>query len=425
MKFGRGKMSRRDKIILASLLLLLTNLLTFFATAVYAVAPSAAAFIINNGLSIQWKDSSGAAFNALWIDSSNNLNLQDKVITLATDANIGVPGWLIQANSGSSGSTALAVAPLGTNRIAEFVAWRVFHSANYERIQLGSDLVGTNEFAIVQGSGGTGTNRPLIFYQNAVETMRLTITPTLQMSMPMVFGAASTPAAAAAGLGADANAGNIVINVPTTKEVQYFVNGVKTSYIDTNGYYVSLINANPPNVAAAYGGDSTNAIIGSSGTVRFQIPAGTASYTFGAAAVTRLFNIATAGLGIPAIYASYSTTGNTDAVANAINYTPPATAGRYCITAYVNVRVWTTPASFTVAFSYTDALGNARTDTMAVANGAGTVPAAGAITAVNRWYGQTSCFQVDNSATAITLSTTGTFTGSPTYDMAAFLAQVA
>jgi hypothetical protein len=142
------------------------------------------------------------------------------------------------------------------------------------------------------------------------------------------------------------------------------------------------------------------------------------------AKVLQYNNIATAGLGVPAIYASYSTTGNIGAVTNAINYTPLATAGRYRLNIIVNVTAWTTPASFTIVVTYKDDSGNARTETLQVVRGS-TGAAALAVTAVDRWYAEIPIFAIDNSATAITVSTTGTFTGSPVYNLSAVLEQLA
>lgn len=127
---------------------------------------------------------------------------------------------------------------------------------------------------------------------------------------------------------------------------------------------------------------------------------------------------------LPNQVASYSTTGNTAAVTNGISFTPPAKAGTYRLSATVDVTAWTTPASFTITGAYKDASGTARTDTFAVARDTGTQPAAGAITAISRWHGQSLLLQIDNSATAITLSTTGTFTGSPVYNLAGVLEQL-
>lgn len=115
--------------------------------------------------------------------------------------------------------------------------------------------------------------------------------------------------------------------------------------------------------------------------------------------------------------------GKTSAVTNFINYTPPAVAGVYRILVQINVTAWTTPASFTVAITYADSAGNARTDTAALSRGSNGGNAA-AITAVDRWFVAGEIIAIDNSATAITVSTTGTFSGSPVYTIAACLEQV-
>jgi hypothetical protein len=115
---------------------------------------------------------------------------------------------------------------------------------------------------------------------------------------------------------------------------------------------------------------------------------------------------------------AYSSTGNTGAVSNAINFTPGPFSATYRIFASVDVTAWTTPASFTIVITYKDASGNARAETLALVRGS-TGATATAITAVDRWYAIAPLIQIDNSGTAITLSTTGTFTGSPVYNLAA------
>ena len=121
--------------------------------------------------------------------------------------------------------------------------------------------------------------------------------------------------------------------------------------------------------------------------------------------------------------ATGNATGLTGADTNRINYTPAATAAAYRVTGVVNVTAWTTPASFTVACTYKDASGNARTDTALVIRGS-TGASAAAITAVDRWYYVFTNVDIDNSATAITVSTTGTFTGSPVYNHSVILEKV-
>jgi hypothetical protein len=107
---------------------------------------------------------------------------------------------------------------------------------------------------------------------------------------------------------------------------------------------------------------------------------------------------------------------------NFINYTPPAIAGAYRLLCTVNVTAWTTPASFTVVVTYKDNKGNAQTETLAMNEGDGTVSAA--IDEVERFYCIPLLFSIDSSATPITLSTTGTFTGSPVYQLQAVLVRL-
>jgi hypothetical protein len=131
-----------------------------------------------------------------------------------------------------------------------------------------------------------------------------------------------------------------------------------------------------------------------------------------------------AGQGLPAIVSAPAVGADkTSAQTNFVNYTPPAAAGVYKLTIMVNVTAWTTPASFTIAVTYKDSKGNARTETLGMNLGS-TGAQVQAITTVDRYYAQQVLLAIDNSATAITVSTTGTFTGSPVYQIAAVLERV-
>lgn len=143
-----------------------------------------------------------------------------------------------------------------------------------------------------------------------------------------------------------------------------------------------------------------------------------------AGAITTIGTIATAGaFGTAPIVAVSEATGLSAADTNRINYTPAAASGTYRLIGVVNVTAWATPASFTVAATYKDASGNARTDTALVVRGS-TGASAAAVTAVDRWYYSFPAIDIDNSATAITVSTTGTFTGTPAYNHAAVLERI-
>lgn len=137
--------------------------------------------------------------------------------------------------------------------------------------------------------------------------------------------------------------------------------------------------------------------------------------------VTTYNSLTTAGESFGVIVAAPAvSTGNTGAKTNYINFTPPSATGVYEIIGLVNMTAWTTPATFTVVSTYQDDQGNARTDTATVSRGS-TGATAAAVTAIDRWYFDFPAISIDNSGTAITLSTTGTFTGSPSYSIAAIL----
>jgi len=141
-------------------------------------------------------------------------------------------------------------------------------------------------------------------------------------------------------------------------------------------------------------------------------------------AAAAIGGVTTAGsFGVPPIIAVAETTGLTGADTNRINYTPAAASSTYELSGVVNVTAWATPASFTVVTTYKDASGNSRTDTALVVRGS-TGASAAAVTAIDRWYFNFPAIDIDNSATAITLSTTGTFTGSPVYNFQGTLRRV-
>jgi hypothetical protein len=125
--------------------------------------------------------------------------------------------------------------------------------------------------------------------------------------------------------------------------------------------------------------------------------------------------LAVAGSGVPLIVALTNTLQATAAITNGINFKPPLTANQlYRISAYVDVTAWTTPANFTIVATFKNAEGTSKTITLATNEDDGTASAV--IDEVSGFAAVPFLFEVDNSGTAITLSTTGTFTGSPVYD---------
>lgn len=117
------------------------------------------------------------------------------------------------------------------------------------------------------------------------------------------------------------------------------------------------------------------------------------------------------------VVASTTSTGNTSALTNAINYTPSNSPGIYRLSFFDDITAFTS-GSHTWSLSYKDASGTAITDQVPTLQ-----QATGNVVfnpgAVGRYTGSVT-FQIDKSATAITLSTTGAgLVG--TYNFAAIL----
>jgi hypothetical protein len=129
---------------------------------------------------------------------------------------------------------------------------------------------------------------------------------------------------------------------------------------------------------------------------------------------------ATAGWGVPAIYAAGRSTAQTAAVTSVATYTNTAADGSYEVSANVLVTTATSHA-FTVTCSYTDEGNTARTATMSfslLAGGAMTTSVANANGAVP--YMGIPLTIRSKASTAITIATTGTFT-TVTYNVEGFI----
>ena len=188
---------------------------------------------------------------------------------------------------------------------------------------------------------------------------------------------------------------------------------------------VGIISSGTTNTVSKYTGGTTlgNSSITDNGTTvslgsKFNVTEST-----GVVAVDA--NITTAGLGHPILVAAPTTlTAQAAAVTNFINFTPPAAVGDYMIVWAVDTTAATTD-SFTVVVTYTNSTGTARTQNSGGFDKNGTGLVAGAITnviGVGNYYGSMT-FSIDNSATAITVSTAGTFT-TVTYNLTAKLYRI-
>lgn len=141
------------------------------------------------------------------------------------------------------------------------------------------------------------------------------------------------------------------------------------------------------------------------------------------ATVSKYNSVATAGLGVPAIYGSGRSVAQTAAVASVATYTVGASDGSFEVSA--NVLVTTaTLHNFTVTCAYTDEGNTSRTLTLNFSNLAGTF-----ITAITNAAGAVPSEGVPmhircKASTSITIATTGTFT-TVTYNVEGIIKQTA
>lgn len=139
--------------------------------------------------------------------------------------------------------------------------------------------------------------------------------------------------------------------------------------------------------------------------------------------ISQYNNVATAGYGVPSIYAAGRLTAKTAAQATVATYTVGVADGSFIISANVLVTTSTTH-SFSVQCDYTDEGNTARTVTMNVQQLAGTfVTSITNLTGAGPYEGVPFHIRA-KASTAITVKTTGTFT-SVTYNVEGVIAQIA
>lgn len=141
--------------------------------------------------------------------------------------------------------------------------------------------------------------------------------------------------------------------------------------------------------------------------------------------ITSYKGVVTAGLGLPGIYTAYPSGSQNAALTAVGSYTPPATAGRYRVTANVYCTIGTT-TSFSVKVNYKDLNGTAHADILPLVSAAapGVFLTNGLVIAAGTYYAMPIEIDIDNSQTPITFSTVGTFT-TVTYFLNTTLEQLA
>ena len=292
-----------------------------------AASPIETGWVLNNEIAIAWKDTGGTVRNALYLDGSNNLQI------------------------GGTGITDIVV-----NNPATFPALGIVLSG-------AGTGVGTLTYA---DSATSGTlTFPAVTDTLAVLGTAQTFTAAQTFNGGIIFDAAGSIAATSTFIEADGAGGNAKINVPTGKQLQYYVNGSEMSYINSTGGLV-FVGTDPVDVFPIVAQNAGNLWLGvdSGNAINFRIASGL-TYSFAANSVKTFASINTVGLGLPAEFASTLTSavaiGTTSTVIK--TYTPTAD-GQFLVVVSVEASVASTISSLTV--TYTDATsGVSTTQTLA------------------------------------------------------------
>jgi len=204
-------------------------------------------------------------------------------------------------------------------------------------------------------------------------------------------------------------------------------NAAISNLITANGF---TVKQDPSGNLGFYYGGTEKFSIDQTGSLLFNNVgnAGTNSMPMGfmnsLATFAKYNNIATAGLGLSAIYTAYASGSQNAALTAVGSYTPPATAGRYRVTANVYCTVGTT-TTFSVKVNYKDLNGTSHADILPLVSAAapGVFLLNGLVIAAGTYYAMPIEIDINNSQTPITFSTVGTFTA-VTYFLNATLEQL-
>lgn len=209
------------------------------------------------------------------------------------------------------------------------------------------------------------------------------------------------------------NAGNTIFQALDTGDA-VTITGAPTIALNPTGTQFKITDPGDANLLAVVR-TAGNDIWGFSNS-QYQITNGKLS---------RYNGIVSAGNGVPSIYASGALTLNTNVPPTTLTYTPPAAAGVYRLSGYLDILTATT-LTFKVLISYTDPGGNARTDipVFTQQNSATLLVGGPAANSTGR-FSFSYVFAVNNSATAITLADNGGTYTSGTYYWTPNLEQLA
>ncbi len=215
-----------------------------------------------------------------------------------------------------------------------------------------------------------------------------------------------------------ANGTTLTLGQSTGSETINIENGVPGN-LKTN-----TVNIGAP--ATATGTGKTVVKVGSQvNASSLTLQAGTGNLTVNAASslfsgiITQYNNVATAGLGVPAIYGQGRSTAQTAAVASVATYTVGAADASFIISANANITAFVA-GTFNVQATYTDETNTARTLNLNFSSLTGTLGIA--LAAAGPFEGIPAHIRA-KASTAITILTAGTFT-SLTYNVEGYITQI-
>ena len=189
----------------------------------------------------------------------------------------------------------------------------------------------------------------------------------------------------------------------TSKAIKFSSSGATAATILTLAQAQSTSQTlNVPNIAASSIIITDTLAQTLSGAKTFSAAA---LFTAASPAISKYNNITTAGAGMTFIVASAATASVAATQTNLINYTPPATAGRYRLSYTIANTAGTNTGSTTPVFTYKDAAGIAKSYNIPMAQ-EGSVTWLLAATAASKNFSGSFYFSIDNSATAITATFT-------------------
>src|SRR6185437_146525 len=264
---------------------------------------------------------------------ANSLTTSNYTILETTAASVTAIG--LSRSSGNNQSV-LALSPAGTTKSSGLYVFRTSDIAtNYELVMLTSDFGTSNEHALYVNKGGTGSFRPLNFYNNRTKLMSLDTAATITTYSNIILGAGGNTFVYI-------NGNNNTLYPSSATGVGAIGWNFQSSAIDFWNTFTSATDSFAWRQLTGVGTQTTLMVLGNTGKI------------------TRYANISTAGQGLSTIYGSTLQKSETGADTNVLTYTPPSVAGRYRVTVSISVSA-ATAATLGWTLAWTDSNSHAQT----------------------------------------------------------------